>query len=152
MSPTVPTPDDRSGSSRPAPTIQPARCGTTLLAMQALFDASTADGGPRSRQFTGPPVYAFDPDLRARAASALEALATNAPIDRDDIVAAIVVIDSEAERLGDHGLKALGEQLRVIALLDTPRADDAIRPLLGQLAGQLRVERTAVGDRRAQGQ
>jgi hypothetical protein len=40
----------------------------------------------------------------------------------------------------------------VIALLDTPRADDAIRPLLGQLAGQLRVERTAVGDRRAQGQ
>lgn len=79
-------------------------------------------------------MYATDPTLRARAASALEALATNAPADRDDIVAAIMVIDSEAERLGDHGLDALGEQLRVIALLDTPRADDAIRPILGCLA------------------
>lgn len=82
-------------------------------------------------------MYAADPTLRARAATAIEALATNVPADRDDIVAAILVVDSEAERLGDHGLEALGEQLRVIALLDTPRADDAIRPLLGQLALQL---------------
>jgi len=86
-------------------------------------------------------MFAADPDLRARAATALEALATNAPIDRDQITAAILVIDSEAERLGDHGLEALGEQLRVIALLDHPKADDAIRLLLGQLAGQFRDDR-----------
>jgi hypothetical protein len=83
-------------------------------------------------------MFAADPDLRARAATALEALATNAPIDRDDITAAIVVIDSEAERLGDHGLEALGERLRVIALLDTPSADASIRPILGQMAVSLR--------------
>jgi hypothetical protein len=79
-------------------------------------------------------MYATDPTLRVRAAAALSALATHGPADRDDIVAAILVIDSEAERLGDHGLEALGEQLRVIALLDTPCADDAMRPILGRLA------------------
>lgn len=84
-------------------------------------------------------MYAIDPTLRARAATALSTLATNGPADRDDIVAAILVIDSEAERLGDHGLEALGEQLRVIALLDTPRADASIRPILGQMAASLRT-------------
>lgn len=89
-------------------------------------------------------MYTTDNTLRARAATALEALATHAPADRDDIVAAILVVDSEAERLGDHGLEALGEQLRVIALLDTPRADDAIRSILGQLAAQLRYSAGAM--------
>jgi hypothetical protein len=89
-------------------------------------------------------MYATDNTLRARAATALEALATNVLADRDDIVAAILVVDAEAERLGDHGLKALGEQLRVIALLDTPCADDAIRSILGQLAAQLRASPGAV--------
>jgi len=83
-------------------------------------------------------MFAADPDLRARAATALEALATAAPADRDDITAAIVVIDSEAERLGDHGLEAICERLRVIALLDTPRAGASIRPIFGQLATSLR--------------
>jgi hypothetical protein len=84
-------------------------------------------------------MYATDPTLRARAATALSGLATHGPVDRDDIVAAIMVIDAEAERLGDHGLEALGEQLRVIAILDTPQANTTLRPVLAELAGHLRA-------------
>ena len=98
-------------------------------------------------------MLTIDPGHRVRAATALEALATHAPTDRDDVVAAILVIDSEADRLGDHGLEAIGEQLRVIALLDTPKADDSIRPLLGQLAALLhnaRENKDSAGCRKSQ--
>lgn len=136
MSPTIPTPDDRSGSSCSAPTIPPARCGTTLLTLQAMHFPADA-GQRRNANVEIARMIATDPDLRARAAIALEALANNAATDRDDITAAILVVESEAERLGDHGLEALGEQLRVIALLDTPHVDASIRPILGQLARAL---------------
>lgn len=137
MSPTAPTRDDHAGSSGPAPTIPPARCGTTLLTVQAMRFPEDA-GQRRNANVETARMIVADPDLRARAATALEALATNTCADRDDITAAILVIDAEAERLGDHGLEALCEQLRVIALLDNPRADDTIRPTLGRLAASLR--------------
>lgn len=82
-------------------------------------------------------------ELREPALAALDALAAGTPPQTRDLSAAILVVESEAERLGDHGLEALGEQLRVIAILDTPRANESIRPILGQFVAHLRGAQTA---------